>query len=395
MSCGVAAALALTASSLALFSARLPGRNGPSRSSAKHRRPARIAAVRSSTLSSAPLRSTRLSPRRTHVRLLSWGWRRSRARARVFARSPLHRPPPEGCLSRGHRARPLPDGKQASQPSAPGCHSRSPVPSSWFRTTSTACSARRLEGLLHPSADHGVRLVSCTTVRRPAHSPRRSPPLEELPRPAVGSPVTRDLGPLDVPPRSCSLPLRRAVSSVEGREETVEDATFEAFSVESVRNAGVRCRTATPCPSWASDSSSRSPPRRGRRRQLRTPCGRSRTGGAPTDPCVLGASSEDVDQRRAGAGLQTGEPGWTSMRFWTSKNVPKSVLFGRARSIRAPRIPLMRNPCQRSRGRRNARCARLARIAARPAAGRPLGKGPSRSAPGPADRAWILPDLPV
>jgi len=34
---GVAAALALTASSLALFSTRLPGRNGPSRSSAKHR----------------------------------------------------------------------------------------------------------------------------------------------------------------------------------------------------------------------------------------------------------------------------------------------------------------------------------------------------------------------
>jgi len=42
--CGVAAALALTASSLALLSARLPGRNGPSRSSAKHRRPSCIAA---------------------------------------------------------------------------------------------------------------------------------------------------------------------------------------------------------------------------------------------------------------------------------------------------------------------------------------------------------------
>jgi hypothetical protein len=42
--CGVAAALALTASSLALFSARLPGRNGPSRSSAKHRYRPRIAA---------------------------------------------------------------------------------------------------------------------------------------------------------------------------------------------------------------------------------------------------------------------------------------------------------------------------------------------------------------
>lgn len=42
--CGVAAALALTASSLALLSTRLPGRNGPSRSSAKHRRPTCISA---------------------------------------------------------------------------------------------------------------------------------------------------------------------------------------------------------------------------------------------------------------------------------------------------------------------------------------------------------------
>jgi len=47
-----------------------------------------------------------------------------------------------GRLSRGHRTRPLPDGKQASHPSASGYQSRSHVPSSWFRTTSTACSAR-------------------------------------------------------------------------------------------------------------------------------------------------------------------------------------------------------------------------------------------------------------
>jgi hypothetical protein len=33
------------------------------------------------------------------------------------------------------------------------------------------------------------------------------------------------------------------------RGESVEAAIFEAFSVESVRNADVRCRTATPCPS--------------------------------------------------------------------------------------------------------------------------------------------------
>jgi hypothetical protein len=35
--------------------------------------------------------------------------------------------------------------------------------------------------LLHPSADHGVRLVSCATARRPAHSPRRDHPSKNSP----------------------------------------------------------------------------------------------------------------------------------------------------------------------------------------------------------------------
>jgi len=203
--CGVAAALALTASSLALLSTRLPGRNGPSRSSAKHRCRLTLLRNRPSTFSSAPLRSSRLSPCPAHAGLLSWGWTKETGLHRHLCPSPLHRPSLAGRLSRGHRARLLPDGKQASHPSAPGCQSRSHVPSSWFCTTSTAFSARRLEGLLHPSADHGVRLVSCATARRPAHFPRRVPPLEELPRPAVGSPVTRCLGPLDVLPRSSRI----------------------------------------------------------------------------------------------------------------------------------------------------------------------------------------------
>jgi len=167
--------------------------------------PSRIAASRPSTLSLAPLRSSRLPPRPAHAERLSWGWTEETGSHRHLSPSPLHRPSLAGRLSRGHRARQLPDGKQASHPSAPGCQSRSHVPPSWFRTTSTACSARRLEGLLHPSADHGVRLVSCATARRPAHFPRRLPPLEELPRPAVGTPVTRRLGPLDVPPRSTRI----------------------------------------------------------------------------------------------------------------------------------------------------------------------------------------------
>jgi len=48
---------------------------------------------------------------------------------------------PFGRLFRGHRARPLPDSDFRPPPSASGCHSRSLVPSSWFRTTSTAFSA--------------------------------------------------------------------------------------------------------------------------------------------------------------------------------------------------------------------------------------------------------------
>ena len=44
-----------------------------------------------------------------------------------------------------------------------------PVPSSWFRTTSTACSASCFAGLLHPAADPGVRRVS---ARPRLRSPR-------------------------------------------------------------------------------------------------------------------------------------------------------------------------------------------------------------------------------
>lgn len=89
--------------------------------------------------------------------------------------------------------------------------------------------------------------------------PATLPPLEELPRPAVGSPVTRCLGPPDVPPRFTCIPRRTTVSGRAVRGRIVEAATFGAFSVESVRNVVVRCRTPTPCPSWASDSSSRRP----------------------------------------------------------------------------------------------------------------------------------------
>jgi hypothetical protein len=40
-----------------------------------------------------------------------------------------------------------------------------------------------------------------------------------------------------------SLPHRVAVSDIATRAGLAEDAIFEAFSVESVRNVVVRCRT--------------------------------------------------------------------------------------------------------------------------------------------------------
>jgi hypothetical protein len=50
---------------------------------------------------------------------------------------------------------------------ADGTTRPAPVPSSWFRTTSTAFSARRTVGLLHPTAGPGVRRVSRNLLPRP------------------------------------------------------------------------------------------------------------------------------------------------------------------------------------------------------------------------------------
>jgi hypothetical protein len=46
-----------------------------------------------------------------------------------------------------------------------GFHPRSPVPSSWFCTTSMGSSASGVAGLLHPAADPGVHHVSVPSDR--------------------------------------------------------------------------------------------------------------------------------------------------------------------------------------------------------------------------------------
>jgi len=72
-------------------------------------------------------------------------------------------------LRRSHPVRPLPANRGSRMP--PLEH----VPSLSFLPTSTVYSAQGLAGLLHPAADHGVRLVSSRppTDADARHSPRR------------------------------------------------------------------------------------------------------------------------------------------------------------------------------------------------------------------------------
>jgi len=169
----VAGRLAFPASSLALSSARLPGRDGPSRSSARHRRWTALLRTRVDP----PFGSTSELPSAARI-----GSRRSPLlgldEAGGSPLPPLPVAPPSTVLSDASfevtAARPLPESDFRPPPSASGCKSRSPVPSSWFLTTSTAFSALQLAGLLHPAADPGVRLVSCPAET--GHSPRRYHP---------------------------------------------------------------------------------------------------------------------------------------------------------------------------------------------------------------------------
>ena len=69
-----------------------------------------------------------------------------------------------------------------------------PVPPSWFRTTLTVSSARRVAGLLHPAADPGVHRVSADRLQADGGLPRdaRFPsrrcrrPVARLPAPTLG-----------------------------------------------------------------------------------------------------------------------------------------------------------------------------------------------------------------
>ena len=117
--------------------------------------------------------------------------------------------------------RPLPASARTPRPSVPRCHSRDPVPSSWFCTTATVCSVETNAGLLHPASGPGVRRVCPlpwpVRVRRPSETRSRSSRRSTLRRiPLTGS---RTASPRPLPPccfRSSTAHSRRLASSLEG-----------------------------------------------------------------------------------------------------------------------------------------------------------------------------------
>jgi len=126
-----------------------------------------------------------------------------RCRRRISCRSACCQAPSIGLLQRSplHRRH-----LRVSTPPAPKCGFVSAlpnalnVPSAWFRSTVTVFSTCKLEGLLHPSADHGVHRVSppwraCSLLptiplrirRFPSmpHPSERSPPSAAVPHVTV------------------------------------------------------------------------------------------------------------------------------------------------------------------------------------------------------------------
>jgi hypothetical protein len=208
----VAGRLAFPASSLALPSARLPGRNGPSRSSARHRRPIphRCGAGRRPSLRlhfGAPVCCPdRLTP------ISSPGVGRGR---RVTPAASARRPSvdrPFGRLFRGHRCASTP-GPRLS-PGAIGFGM--PLP----KSRSVLVVSHHLDGFLRATARRLV--ASCC---RPWGSPRFLPAEASIPRDATTprrtSPTRRGLSRHRAPwPPWCS--------------PSCEVVTFEAVSVESI-----------------------------------------------------------------------------------------------------------------------------------------------------------------
>jgi hypothetical protein len=141
--------------------------------------------------------------------------------AQVALNFPASRPSIDRSLKRlyrGHRTRLLPEPGFRPTLSASGCQSRSPVPPSWFRTTSTVCSAfgSQVCCTLLPILGFTAFQAATPTVEtvmpcchpRTATTPRRT------------SPLRRGLSRHRAPWPPCRSPSREVVG-------------FEAVSVES------------------------------------------------------------------------------------------------------------------------------------------------------------------
>jgi hypothetical protein len=165
-----------------------PSPGGPPREAASDRRPVTRSAAPS--WASPRLRSSCSAPARETTR-----------RNAPPCEPPLvgfvENTPPPTCLRCVHSRRTSPPGL-----GPPGATREHHVPPAWFRTTSAACSASKVAGLLHPAADPGVRRVS-GHLARPTEagrsggcpSPRRRIALRRIP--LAGS---RTVSPRPLPP---------------------------------------------------------------------------------------------------------------------------------------------------------------------------------------------------
>lgn len=157
------------------------------------------------------------------------------------ARAPLAPPPTRPPCVHSHRVLRPGFGNEGAIP-------HRPVPSSWFLTTSTASSARKFAGLLHPAASPGVRRVSSRRRLRPettrasyrtrsTRSPRRLfTPLEEF-HPTAAVLRHRSRCPPGVAPMP-PLPLRTPpLPATHLTRTSAPDLTFKALLRSRVRNA--------------------------------------------------------------------------------------------------------------------------------------------------------------
>jgi len=170
--------------------------------------------------------------------------------------------------------RPLPESIRRSSPSAPGCHAGSPVPPSWFRTTSTVCSARSSRACCIPLSTLGfaafpiTRLPRATEAARsvlgtfPAtHTPRRTSPRLQPHRVTAAVATLPFPLPLAAPsqglrsePGRSRLTRSRALRSRRCRRFGGSPGTvgFEALLRRRVRNASTPLPVSgRPCPPWA------------------------------------------------------------------------------------------------------------------------------------------------